>query len=170
MPTLILPVITPRQIVRFWERVDRSGDCWIWTASLKTTGYGKFSVGLRADGTERSVAAHRVAYALGHGVDPDGLDVCHRCDNPLCVRPDHLFLGTAADNMADCSAKGRVYHPFGHPGRRGETSPLAKLTNEKVEEIRLLLNTGMYQRDIAAKFGVAQTTISMIRRGKTWAH
>lgn len=88
---------------RFWAKVDCSGDCWEWTAYRKPNGYGSFGIDRRT--TEY---AHRMAYQLSVGPIPDGLYVCHRCDNPACVRPDHLFLGTQFDNMRDGAAKGRV--------------------------------------------------------------
>ena len=94
----------PDMVERFLSKVDTSGDCWLWRAS-KTRGYGQFSVDGHGSAPRK---AHRVSYEMFVGEVPAHLVVCHRCDNPSCVRPTHLFLGTQSDNLRDASAKGRL--------------------------------------------------------------
>lgn len=122
-------------------------------------GYGRFG----------SKYAHRVAYALTYGVEPEEMDVLHRCDNPPCIRPDHLFLGTAVTNAEDMVAK-RRHAAARHPEHvaRGEGHGNSKLTDDQVREIRKLNASGEFsQRQLAAMFGVTQPTIGTIVRGIT---
>lgn len=102
------PECTPRPVSeRFWDKVDKSADCWLWTSAKNMDGYGEMLVGRGSNGRYKWERAHRMSYRLAIGPIPKGLWVLHRCDNPPCVRPDHLFLGTAADNAHDRDAKGR---------------------------------------------------------------
>lgn len=151
-----------RVLVRFWSKVRPSDDqgCWLWLAAINEHGYGMFSVGGRAG---RMELAHRVSWRLINGPVPPGLQVLHRCDNPRCVSPEHLFLGNPRDNSDDKVSKRR--HAFGQ--RNGE----AKLTDEQVRRIRELYETtGTTQRQLAARFGVAQSTISDIVGRRKWRH
>lgn len=166
-------MIPPSVIERFWSKVDRSAGpdgCWLWTAGTfkARNGYGQFYVGTgRAD--RRTVPAHRFAYELVHGPIGDRrLFVCHRCDVPACVNPLHLFLGTQADNMADCAAKGR-HHSSLTDGRApvGEAHPLAVLNDALVREIRRSTET---TTAIARRLGVSRCAISGVRNGTTWRH
>jgi hypothetical protein len=146
---------------RFWSKVDRSGQCWTWQASLDSKGYGNFGLP-RNDGTGRFVMqrAHRVAWMLTHGAMPTSTDfLCHRCDNPRCVNPAHLFIGDAQANVSDCISKGRLND------RSGENNPRAKLTEEQVQDIR---SSSASLNALAVKYGVAKSVVASARKGETW--
>lgn len=152
--------------VRFWAKVNPDGDCWEWTGARneKRGGYGAFAV--KVGRRKLAIPAHRIAYLLEVGDVPDGWMVLHCCDNPPCVRPDHLFLGLALHNTADMIAKGRM-QPGDHAGVRNGR---ARLTPSDVLAIRELLTKGVYQQEIAYRFGITQSTVSNISVRKTWAH
>lgn len=146
---------------RFWSHVVRTeSGCLEWQFKrLKTGGYGR----LRVNG--KAVKAHRHAWELTHGPVPAGLFVCHRCDNTICVNPEHLFLGTAFDNMADMAAKGRSAGST----RIGERHPMVKVSAEQVREIRRrYVNRGRYgnSRELAREYGVTNTTLWAIATGR----
>jgi len=136
---------------RFWGRVDKRQDegCWLWTSHCNKGGYGKLG----------SKLAHRIAWELTYGPIHTGLDVCHHCDNPKCVNPSHLFMGTARDNIRDCISKGRF------ADHKGEANPRAKLTEALALEIR---ETNLPQRKLASLFQVSKGTIYYIQKGMTW--
>jgi hypothetical protein len=140
----------------YTDKGDGSG-CWTWTGRINACGYGQLGV----SGKLRS--AHRLAYESSVGSIPDGVQVCHKCDVRSCVRPDHLFLGTQADNIRDMVSKGRA-RGGSHLGERNGRS---KLSADQVREI--LAANGLTQRQIAAHFGVSQTLIGRIRSGKNWS-
>lgn len=146
---------------KFWAKVDKSGECWMWTGA-KNKGYGMVR---RREFNQYQVQAHRYAWFLTHGEWPE-LFVCHRCDNPSCVNPAHLFLGTAQDNFDDMRSKGRERHR----AVRGELQGSAKLTAVKVIRIRKLAAKGLTHQEIADQFGVDRSNISIIVRRKGWAH
>lgn len=157
---LVMPPTEPQfapAVDRFWASVDRRGEreCWEWTGHT-VSGYGVLYI----DG--KSWKAHRYSYFLAHGECPAGLDVCHSCDNPPCVNPDHLFLGSEADNMRDMREKGR--------SARGERHPDAKLTNEAVTAMRVLRSAGRTVRSLAAEYGVEESVASRAIAGRTWRH
>ena len=162
-------------IERFWSHVDKNGPipahqpelgpCWVWTAAHLKAGYGHFKVE-----SYHQVLAHRFSYELVNGVIPARLLVLHRCDNPPCVRPDHLIVGTARDNGHDMSVKGRSY-AITKPERiqRGERHPRSRLTWEQVLDIR-----ARWQPDqglgpiLGREFGVTKETIYHVVAWKVW--
>ena len=138
---------------------DTVGGCWLWSgAIIANAGYGNLPI------RGKSVAASRAAWMAFKGPIPDGLMVCHKCDVRLCCNPDHLFLGTQKDNMADMTAKGRGVVA------RGEKSGKARLTDAQVRSIKAQLHHGSTQRGLATKFGVHPATIQSIADGRSWRH
>lgn len=142
--------------IRFWSRVKKTDGCWLWTAGKDKAGYGAINtIGHHQE------KAHRLSWIMANGPIPAGLFICHKCDNPGCVNPDHLFLGTAADNNADKAQKGR--------STRGENDGNAKLTWKLVTEIRgVRQEKHLIYRDIAKIYGVCYHTIKLIIENKTW--
>lgn len=126
---------------RFWSKVDKTDGCWVWIASKLPTGYGQFWSG------ERNMRAHRFSYILHYGNIPNGMLVCHKCDNPSCVRPDHLFLGTSLDNAIDKVSKGRNNITF---------TPITKFSDEDVRSIREARNQGMSLKRICEVFNISR--------------
>lgn len=146
---------------RFWSKVKKGEGCWEWQRSLSNAGYGQLMMP-----DHRPQTAHRLSWIFAYGEIPDGLFVCHHCDNRKCVRPEHLFLGTQKDNMSDAARKGRVKGP----GLAGEAHGNSKLTDETVREIRTRHADGETQMEIAKSIGVRQATISRIILRQSWAH
>jgi hypothetical protein len=155
------------QLQRFWAKVEKTDGCWVWTGGKFVRGYGSFRPGRRGDA---SVRAHRFSWELTNGPIPEGMIVCHRCDNPSCVRPDHLFLGTNQDNTTDARRKGRLRPPRTAFERRsrGEKHWAAKLTWATVAAIRTAASAGQSQRSLARRYGVNRVTIRNVVRGTTW--
>ena len=141
---------------RFWEKVEKTPHCWLWKAGTFANGYGQF--GLNADGKTIPTQAHRVAWEFTNGPLPKGVQICHSCDNRLCVRPDHLFPGTQLDNMRDAAVKGRL-----HSARPGKH----KVKTEQLPEVEAMLAAGYPQQHIADKFGVSRHWVTMFATGKT---
>lgn len=162
---MLLEAVMPRPAKEFGEYLRKtSSGCIEWIGvTVRSNGrdshrYGRF--------TRNSVKnlAHRVAYERQFGPIPKGLMVLHRCDNTLCCNPDHLFLGTHVDNMKDMSIKGRATR-LSRPGKKGESSPKAKLTDAQVVEIRRLRAMGETVTILAAAYGVHSSYISRLARG-----
>jgi len=145
-----------------WQ-LDPETGCWLWTAGCMSRGYGVIRV---HEGDKwRMELAHRVAWKLYRGPIPAGLNVLHHCDRPACVNPldpDHLFLGTNAENSADMVAKQRQ--------ATGERNGQARLTEEEAKAVLALRGTGETQVDVAARFGISASQVAFIWRGKRWSH
>lgn len=139
---------------------DENG-CWNWTGSVRSAEkpYGRLTIGSRSDGTRRQIGAHQYSYMTFVGPIENGLAVCHHCDNPRCVNPEHLFLGTWKDNADDRDRKGRNSPP---PVFRGEDAPWSKYPDALIEEIR---SSPLSSIQASKKYGVNASYIRQIRRG-----
>jgi hypothetical protein len=138
---------------RFWDKIDKTDYCWNWKKKPNKNGYGFFKFG-----GSNNVEAHRVSWLVNFGIIPEGMYICHKCDNPMCVRPTHLFLGTPADNSNDMIKKGRQPRIIGH----------RKINYEVADQIRKDQLSGMTNKELRERYGLAKSTISYIVNGKTW--
>lgn len=157
----------------FWARVDRRGpdECWLWTGPFHSAGYGK----LGYQGKDWN--AHKLAWVLTNGPVVGELCVCHRCDNPPCCNPGHMFLGSRAENRQDCVAKGRHAQGDGTSARlypelvpRGEGHGRAVLTEVQVIEIRARRREGATIDALAAHYGIGRSQVFRIGRREAWKH
>ena len=142
---------------RFWDKVELSPEhtCWEWIAHIDKDGYGKAKI------NGRTLRAHRVSYELTYGKVPNGLLVCHKCDNRSCVNPKHLFLGTDKDNMRDKANKNRC-------NQKGEKNNASKYSDHIIKPIRDLYNTGLYShKDLTKKIGISKSQIGRIVIGES---
>ncbi len=155
----------PSICARFLEKFEVSDGCWLWNAAKDQNGYGNFSVYGRSRGP---VKAQRFSFAYHHQKDPDGFDVCHSCDNPPCINPAHLFLGTHHENMLDSKEKGRM--KIASKGKKGSLNNQAKLTEVEVMKIIALIGSGVSNSGIARTFNVDRSTIYLIKTKKKWRH
>jgi hypothetical protein len=148
---------------RFWSKVDKSGGpdaCWPWKAFKHPKGYGHFAIG-----GGRIKRAHRLAWELSSGEITNGLYVCHKCDNPACVNPAHLFLGTNQDNIADAENKGRSILK----AQKGDKHPRHKLTEEQVKHLRMLYAEGPVNYvELAKQYGVTRSAIEHAVKRISW--
>lgn len=166
-------------IERFFSRVTEPtnpDDCWLWNSLKTKSGYGHFAV--RQAGRSRKFRVHRMSYRMHYGPFDESLYVCHRCDTPLCVNPDHLFLGTALTNNRDSVSKGRRprgdwHHAHTKPELvlRGSRHGRARLTDQQVLDIRSTFALGKATTaELAEQFGVNSGTIHFVVKGQTWKH
>lgn len=150
---------------RLWALAEIPADrsaCWLWKGARRGQhDYGSFKLVSYV-----TIMAHRAAYAFAKGEHPGDFFVCHTCDVPHCVNPDHLFLGTHAENMADMAAKGRAF--VGE--RKGEKNHAAKLTEADAIEAIRLIEAGLTNKEIGRRLNIGHALISSIRRGKAWKH
>src|ERR1017187_575805 len=169
-----IPELSASDLKRFWAKVNKDGripahipelgKCWLWTSGKDTHGYGQFKI------ENKQQRSHRISWVLLRGMFSDdgsyhGTCVCHSCDNPACVNPNHLFLGTHADNHSDKDKKRRGNHPF------CENHPRSKLTNEQVFELRLRYAAGgTSYRKLGAEFGLTHGAIGLMMSGVNWKH
>ena len=147
--------------IRLWAKIDKAGpdDCWVWTAARDRKNYGVVSAG----GKKGALYAHRAVYEDAVGPIPPGLHILHRCDNPPCCNPAHLWAGTNSQNIADMISKGRSKGAFCF----GEEHMNHKLTREKVLEIRASTDP---ERVVARRYGISGANVHAIRKRKTWKH
>jgi hypothetical protein len=146
---------------RFWRLVKKTPSCWIWKSSIRKSGYGKFRL-YEGQICVKHLSAHRFSWELHNGSIPSGMLVCHKCDNPVCVRPDHLFLGTPKDNVVDMIRKGRQKYPA------GEQAGQAKLDSAQVLDIRDRFKRGETGKALAEEYRVSRAEVSRIVNNKRW--
>lgn len=151
--------------IRFWVKTELTDTCWIWLGAKYDGNYGCFYW------QHRNRRPHRLVWSILFGEMPPDMMVCHKCDNPPCFNPSHLFLGTNADNQADANRKGRHgwrTHPLTR--KQGEEVCNAGFTNSQVREIKIELANGASIKEVARRHGIAEYTIRRIKRGENWAH
>lgn len=149
---------------RFWAKVEKTDSCWLWQGAVDRKGYGAIGSGGKRG---RTFAAHRLSWQIHFGLPPLTLEVCHHCDNPPCVNPTHLFLGTHKDNMSDAQRKGRMTGP--RMATRGEANGAAKLTTAQVQYIRHLYTLGVASYvKLARQFQFSPSGIRHIIKRHTW--
>jgi hypothetical protein len=157
---------------RFWSKVDKShGDgCWLWVAGKFRNGYGAFNASKKNPPKDKTRYAHRVSWIRANGPIPLGYVVCHKCDNPACVNPDHLFIGTQAENLSDMRRKGRGSEVglLTSESAAGEKNPRAKLKTSDVVQIKKMLCDGETPTRVAEIMGIPRTRVYDISHGRCW--
>ena len=151
-------MIPEKLLESFWKKVKKTNSCWEWTAVKTSKGYGHLPY---ARNWGFTTLAHRLSYLIHRGDIPEGLLICHTCDNPHCVNPEHLFLGTQVDNMQDCLSKGRVRYIT----HRGESNGRCKISREQALEIKHSL---LPRKELMKKFGISRSMVGKIKSGSSW--
>lgn len=157
----------PRPIAdRFWPRVNKTDTCWLWTGAT-SSGYGVIGIGGHDGGW---AYAHRLSWEWTNGPIPAGMYVLHRCDVPRCCNPDHLFIGTQADNIRDMVIKRRGWRQQPGNAPKGEQHPMARLTEGNVRALRARWHVGESFASLAQAFGITTTHARRIALGEAWRH
>ena len=146
-------LLTDRESERFWNKVDKSCACWIWIGSSVPTGYGVFKVR-----SYQMVSAHRLSWYIKNGPIPHDLIICHICDNPKCVNPEHLYAGTYQSNFDDMMSRGRF--------NGGNKNPHSRLTENEASEIKMLKANGMTYSDIGGRYGLSKSHVENIVKNR----
>ena len=161
-------ILSEEYIKRFWSKVEKTENSWLWNFSLDGMGYGSFVIFKNKE--YKTARASRMSFYLTNGPIPDGMCVCHSCDNPKCVRPDHLWLGTRSQNSKDMAQKGRNPTLLKSEEILGEDHPRATLKNCEVALIKKLFSHNLSQTFIAKMFKTTKHTIFRIKHGHQWGH
>lgn len=157
-----LPTMPTKDRLLSHVAVNNATGCWEWIG-CKRGGYGRTTIGSRKDGTRKTITAHRLSYLIFHGEIPEKMEVCHRCDNPSCINPDHLFVGTRKDNVDDRERKGR------NIVKVGEEQPCAKLSKKAVKDARWEhAYHGTSFQKLADRYGVSKKAMQNAINGVTW--
>jgi len=144
-------IISNKYLPRFFQKIKITEDCWIWTASKRKSGYGLFKF------NKKLISSHRFSWKIHFGEIPNGLNVCHKCDNPK-----HLFIGSQLDNMKDQIAKGRQRYSY------GSSNGASKLNEKQIIELKNDFHAGVKRKDIARKYGISIRNIYWVVKGVTW--